>query len=61
MKSIGNMLQAVSGLMGTNEVTRSDADFIRNCMETSKGGTLTAHLSDKQVEIVVTIYKKHFQ
>lgn len=60
MKSIGAMLQAVSGLLGTKDISEWEAGFIRNCMETSKGGTLTSHLSDKQVEIVETIFSKHF-
>ena len=61
MKSIGAMLQAVSGLLGTKDVSEWEAGFIRNCMETSQNGKLTAHLSDKQVEIIDTIHSKHFQ
>lgn len=59
MKSIGAMLQAVSGISGT--LTGWERDFVRNCMETSKDGALTSHLSDKQVELVESIYSTYFE
>ena len=59
-KSIGTMLKLIDGLCGTKDCSPWEESFIKSCMETSKNGTLTAHLSGKQVEIIERIHDKNF-
>lgn len=60
MKTIGDMLQRIDALRVTKDVTQWEDDFIGSCLETSRNGSLTAHLSGKQVEIIERIFNKHF-
>jgi hypothetical protein len=54
------MLQSVHGLLGTDDLTSWESDFIRNCYDTVQHNRDTSRLSDKQVEIIETTFNKHF-
>lgn len=58
--SIGKMIKSLLEMIGTGELTTYDQSFIRSAADQSNQGTDTSKLSDKQVEIVDTIFRKHF-
>lgn len=61
MKSIGQMLEQISGLVGTSDLNEWETKFIDDMyvkyIEYSK---TTNRFSFKQCEIIERIYKKHF-
>jgi hypothetical protein len=59
-RSIWNMLECLHGMLGTNDLTSWQADFVRNCYDTVQHNKDTTRLSSKQVEIVQEIFDKHF-
>lgn len=59
--SIGKMVKSLLEMIGTGELTTYDQSFIRSAAEQSNQGADTSRLSDKQVEIVDTIFRKHFE
>lgn len=58
--SIGNMIKSIAGMLGTGELSTWEQSFVRSVAEQSGEGADTAKLSDKQVEMVDTIFRKHF-
>ena len=60
MNSIGTMIKRISGLVGTQDVTEWENDFIQNVCTKSSYGQITIGLSDKQIEIIERIHNQHF-
>ena len=60
MTSIGSMIKALVEMIGTGDLSTYDQSFVRSVADQSKQGGDTSELSDKQVEIVDTIFRKHF-
>ena len=60
MTSIANMIKRIGGLSGTKDVTEWESDFINSIIERTGNGTSTTNLTGKQVEIIQSIFKKHF-
>lgn len=58
--SIGNMVKQITGMLGTGDLSTWENSFVRSVAEQSNDGTDTSKLSDKQVEIVDSIFRKHF-
>ena len=58
MKSIGAMLEQLDGLLGTNDLTEWEQDFVESVL--AWHGVNSTGLSEKQIAIVERIYKKHF-
>lgn len=58
--SIGNMVKSIAGMLGTSDLSAWEQSFVRSIVEQSNQGTDTSKLSEKQVEIVDTIFRKHF-
>jgi hypothetical protein len=58
--SIGNMIKSITGMLGTDDLTEWETGFIERIAEMTNDGQHTSLLSDKQVETVENIYKKHF-
>lgn len=58
--SIGSMIKSVAGMIGTGDLSTWEQSFVRSIAERSNQGTDTSLLSDKQVEIVDSIFRKHF-
>ncbi len=56
---VGTMLKTLSGMTDTKDLNSWENLFVKSCMETSKQGTLTAHLSGAQVDVIDRIYRKH--
>lgn len=57
-RSIWQMLHVAHEMIGS--LSKSDADFIRNCYDTVQHNKDTSRLSSKQVEIISEIFVKHF-
>lgn len=60
MKTIGQMVQQLEGLLGTRDITAWEDDFIESVLARSQNGKDTRSLTAKQVETVERIWKKHF-
>lgn len=60
MKSLGSMIGQIAGLEGTKDVSEWESEFIGGVAERTQNGKHTASLSEKQIEIIERIYKKHF-
>ena len=60
MRSIGQQLKLIVGLLDTKDVNDWEDDFIRSVWEQSNDGKNTSKLSEKQVNIIERIHNKHF-
>jgi hypothetical protein len=60
MKSIGAQIEQLYALVGGEDLTKWEEEFIESINMWSKQGTHTSGLSEKQVEIITRIYRKHF-
>lgn len=60
MKSIGKMIELCEGLIGTNDITPWENDFLSSVVDQYRKEKNSSSLSAKQVEIVERIYNKHF-
>lgn len=58
--SVGTMLKQIDALCGTRDVTDWEDEFIASVVQRSNGGKDTTRLTEKQVEIIERIHKKHF-
>lgn len=56
--SIGNMIQTLSRILP--DLTREQRSFVEIASERSKQGADTSLLSDKEVEIVHSLYLENF-
>lgn len=60
MKSIGQMIQQIEGLLGTEDISDWEDEFITSVVERTNQGTTTGTLTPKQIEQIERIYKRHF-
>lgn len=60
MKSVGQKIAQLMGLVGTKDVTGWEEGFIENISATTREGRETGHLTENQVEKIDQIYQKHF-
>lgn len=60
MKSVGQKIKQLQGLVGTADVTEWEEGFIENISTSTRDGHETVHLTPGQVEKIDQIYNKHF-
>lgn len=60
MKSVGQKIQQLEGLLGTTDVTAWEGEFIAGIVERTENGAKTTRLSERQVDVIDKIYDKHF-
>lgn len=60
MKSLGAMIQQLHGMVGTQDLTEWETEFVQSVYNQSGEGQDTAFLTSKQVEIVNRLFNKHF-
>lgn len=60
MISIGGMIQRISGLQESGELTAWECEFVASVLDRTANGKRTTNLSERQVEIVERIFNKHF-
>jgi hypothetical protein len=60
MTTLNTMVKRVSGLQGTHDVSDWEDEFIASIVEKTRGGDDTSRLSEKQIEVLERIFRKHF-
>ena len=60
MKTIGQKIMQIEGLLGTRDITPWQENFIRSIVQRTEGGKFTPRLSVKQVDTIERIYERHF-
>lgn len=55
--SLRVMLEQVSAMLGTDDLTQWEAGFVENLQRYARD---TTNLSEKQVEVLERIWQKHF-
>jgi len=60
MKSLGAMVRQLAGMVGTKDLSKWETDFVRNVAHRSDGGEHTAFLTERQIDHIEELYKRHF-
>ena len=60
MKSIGQMIAQLDGLSGTSEINCWEGEFIASVVDKTNGGKDTTPLSDKQIDVIQRLSRRHF-
>lgn len=60
MASINRMVKACEGLLGTTDVNEWEQRFLENISRRTRSGQDTSSLTEKQVEVLERIFRKHF-
>lgn len=60
MASLNTMVKSCSGLIDTKDVSDWENNFLTNIAERTRDGDNTTSLTERQIEILERIYKKHF-
>lgn len=61
MASVNTMVRQLSGLLGTNDLSTWEHDFVDRIVELTDSGKNVSNLSGKQVETVLKIFNKNFE
>ena len=59
LASTAVMIAKLEGLLGTSDLTVREHDFVEKLVRLTKAGAVTS-LSEKQVEWLVDLHKRHF-
>lgn len=60
MTSVGSMVKQLAGLVDTKDLSDWEQSFVSDIDDRTAGGNRTSHLSEKQIERIESIYRKHF-
>lgn len=60
MTSITTMVKKIAGLQDTKDVTDWESDFIESILSKTRDGDDTSSLTEKQIDVVERIHRKHF-
>ena len=60
MKTLGSMIQQLEAMLGTNDLTAWEDNFVRNLVERSDHGKDTGKLTVNQISRMIDLYEKHF-
>lgn len=60
MKSLGQKIKQLAGLLGTKDVNQWEDGFIESIVRQTDEGEYTTSLTDRQVEVLDRIHSKHF-
>ena len=60
MASLNAMVKQCSGMLGTNDLSQWEGDFIASLVDQTKNGDNTTSLTEKQITVLERIFKKHF-
>ena len=58
-RSIGSKIKMLSGLSKT-DVSAWESGFIEAICEGTRDGDRTSHLSEKQIDVIERVWRKHF-
>jgi hypothetical protein len=60
MVRLTTMIRQISGLHGTNDLTSWEQKFVGRILSSTREGKDTTTLTDRQVDAIERMYKKHF-
>lgn len=60
MTSINTMVKRVAGMLGTDDLTDWEEDFVTSINAQTHQGDNTSSLTEKQIESLERIFNKHF-
>jgi len=60
MASLNAMVISVSGMVDTNDLNAWENEFVQSIFEQTDEGKDTRTLSEKQIDVLTRIYRKHF-
>lgn len=60
MKSCNTMVRQLHALLGTNDLNAWEESFIESVWSRSEEGANTTRLTERQIETVPELYRKHF-
>lgn len=60
MISVGTMIKQLGGLTGTDDLSDWENEFVGSIIDKTQDGKVTGTLSDRQVQTVERIWRKHF-
>lgn len=60
MKSIAAMIEQLSAMLGTADLSAWEAQFVQSIVARRDAGQSTEALTDKQVEKIENLYNIHF-
>lgn len=60
MVSLGVMIKQLGGLTGTDDLNDWENEFVGGVVERTHDGKITGTLSNRQVETIERIWKRHF-
>lgn len=60
MKSLGQMIKQIAGLVGTKDVNDWETKFITGIVQLTDNGENTKYLSPPRIDAIERIYLKHF-
>lgn len=58
--SIGGMLKQLACMVDTKDLTDWENGFLKNVLERSEQGARTSGLTEKQVDRIEQLWRKHF-
>ena len=58
--SVQAMLKQIDGLRGTNDLTEWEARFVADVVSRTQSGAQARPLTDRQLDVIERIYRKHF-
>lgn len=60
MASLNTMVQRVHGLIDTKDLSDWESDFVASVVEQTSDGKNTTSLTEKQIDVLERIFRKHF-
>lgn len=60
MTTINTMVKRIAGLAGTSDVSEWEDSFIESIVEKTRDGEDTSALTERQIEVIERLFKKHF-
>lgn len=60
MASLNAMVLSVSGMVDTNDLNAWENEFVQSIVEQTDEGKDTRTLTEKQIDVLTRIYRKHF-
>lgn len=60
MTSINTMVKRVQGLLDTHDLNDFEQNFVQSIVMKTRDGKDTSSLTEKQIEVLERLFKKHF-
>lgn len=60
MLSTNSKIKKIIGLQGTKDLTEWEEEFVESIRFKTQGGNLVGNVTEKQLDVIDRIHKKHF-